>query len=366
MGKSTVLLLVFTFLTASCIISINPMSSLADIAENSWTAKAPMHEARAFLGVAVVNGKIYAIGGDNGGYMGNVMTPWLHTNEVVSINEEYDPANDTWVFKKPMPTARAGFATAVWENKIYCIGGWLNDYSNTNVNEAYDPVTDTWTNNEPIPTSNTYFTAATVDDRIYVLPLLSTNAFEAYNPKSDSWVSKTPPPYEISGFTSAVVGNKLYFEGAEMTNGTFKGSIQIYDTMTDSWSMVPTFPASFDFYGCGGTTSGYIAPEQIYFFMDNFTNAYDPASGNWTVGASMPTIRYQGGAAIINDTFYIVGGRSGQWGYITDMHADASNEQYIPFGYRAVPEFPSWIIPTLLLTTMIGAGLLVYFKKRKR
>jgi LPXTG-motif cell wall-anchored protein len=31
-----------------------------------------------------------------------------------------------------------------------------------------------------------------------------------------------------------------------------------------------------------------------------------------------------------------------------------------------VPEFPSWIIPTLLLTTMIGAGLLVYFKKRKR
>ena len=336
MNKIATLLLVLVFVMVFSLVTVKPACSSDSPAENSWVTKAQMHEPRAFLGVAAVNGKIYAIGGDNGSFMGNVGNPWGHTNEVVSVNEEYDPATDTWVFKKAMPTARAGFATAVWENRIYCIGGWLSDYSDTDVNEVYDPATDTWTNNEPIPISNTYFTAAVVGDSIYVLPLLNTNAFEAYHPESDSWSSKTPPPNEISGFTSAVVGNKIYFEGAEMTNGTFKGSIQIYDTTTDSWSVVPTFPTSFDLYGCGGTTSGDIAPERIYFFMDEVTNAYDPASGNWTVSASMPTIRYCGGASVVNDTFYVIGGRSGQWGYFVDMRADASNEQYIPFGYGSV------------------------------
>jgi hypothetical protein len=103
------------------------------------------------------------------------------------------------------------------------------------------------------------------------------------------------------------------------------------------------------------------------------TNAYDSASDNWTVGASMPTIRYNSGAAVVNDTFYVIGGRSGQWGYFVDMRADASNEQYIPFGYGTLSPKPKpEPFPTTLAITVSGAslaaiavGVLVYFKKRK-
>jgi N-acetylneuraminic acid mutarotase len=232
-----------------------------------------MHEARAFLGVAAVEGKIYAIGGDNGSYMGNAGNAWGRTNNVVNTNEEYDTANDAWVFKKPMPTARADLAIAVWENKIYCIGGWTEDYSNTAVNEVYDPSTDSWETKTPMPavneTWNSVLIANIVNDKIYISFLLSPlDVTYVYDPQRDSWSSEVPPPYEISGFTSAVIGDKIYFEGAEMRNGTFKGSIQIFDTITHSWSVVSTFPASFDLYGCGGRTSGDLAPERIYFFMN--------------------------------------------------------------------------------------------------
>ena len=72
--------------------------------EDSWTTMEPMLTARSSFGVAVVDDKIYAIGGSNGTYH--------------SINEMYDPATDAWTTKKPMPTARSGVAIAVF-NKSY-------------------------------------------------------------------------------------------------------------------------------------------------------------------------------------------------------------------------------------------------------
>jgi N-acetylneuraminic acid mutarotase len=363
MSKDFALVLVLVFLTASCIIEAKPVSGSTSVVENSWVTKASMHQARAYLGVAVVDGKIYAIGGDSGRYMGNAATQWGRTYSVVNTNEEYNPANDSWTFKAPMPTSRAGFAVAVYQNKIYCIGGWYADvvnyvdnygtpeqnitYYNTAKNEVYDPSSNTWETKAPLPLSSSILVASVVNGKIYVLPVLpvsSPGKLEVYNPESDSWTLETPPPYAVTGFTTAVVGNKLYFEGGLM-NSSMKSSIQIYDAVADSWDVVSTFPYSFDLYGNGGLTSGALAPSQIYFFMDNVTNVYNLTNNSWALGSSMPTIRYCAGAALVNDTFYIIGGRAGQWGYFVDMRASAVTEQYIPFGYGNIRPTVSVISP---------------------
>jgi hypothetical protein len=59
---------------------------LVSAAEDSWTTLEPMPTARRNLGVAVVDGKIYAIEGYNGNYDCNYST-------IFDVNEKYTPVD---------------------------------------------------------------------------------------------------------------------------------------------------------------------------------------------------------------------------------------------------------------------------------
>ena len=113
MGERRAVLILLLVL-CSLLVAL-PITEIVRAAEDSLVSKAPMQEARIGLGVAVVNGKIYAIGGvGTGGGTGGFCV----------FNEEYDPATDTWTFKASMPTPRSAFGIAVYQDRIYCIGGY--------------------------------------------------------------------------------------------------------------------------------------------------------------------------------------------------------------------------------------------------
>lgn len=363
MSKNVALLLILVLL-ASCTIIVQPLRASS---ENIWASKVPMHEARGYMGVAAVNGRMYVIGGDAGSEIGNVMTGTGMTYHVVNTTEEYDPDLDAWIFKAPMPTARALFGIAVYQNKVYCIGGYNGtvryigphdydykiEYFDVGVNEVYDPATNTWETKAAMPTPRYSAAANVVNGKIYLIGghtmtdlQITLNVNEVYDPATDSWATKTPPPYKITSFASAVVDKKIYFIGRRNDSSeAWVGDpfIQIYDTANDSWS-VGTSSLTSGFSATASATSGVNAPKRIYFFEETATYIYDPASNSWTSGTSMPTARLCATAAVINDKFYVVGGRTGQHGYITRMEPSAVNEQYTPIGY-GTPD-PSYVPPT--------------------
>ena len=338
--------------------------SLADAAEDLWITKEPMNEARSRLGVVVVNGKIYAIGGSTeSGLMPNI-------NGFVGTNEEYDPATDTWTFKKPMPTPRAGFAITVYQNKIYCIGGAIG-FSNstgkifTRAHEVYDPATDTWETKASMPTARWQMQANVVDGKIYVIDFSGTN--HVYDPATDSWTTKAPIPTGASGYASAVFDNKIYVVGGFSDGPIFFSNLnQIYDPETDTWNLGTPAPSSV-VYGDAGATTGMLAPKRIYVFGVTsyigsgappfFNQVYDPETDSWMEGAAIPTNRLYLGVAVVNDTLYAIGGHT--YNILGFIGPSAVNEQYIPLGY--IPEFPSWIILPLLIT----ATLLIIICKQK-
>lgn len=334
-----------TLLLILCLV-LSTSLPLVRAAENSWTILEPMPTARSGLGVAVVDGKIYAIGGWNGGFL--------------STNEMYDPETDTWTTKQPMPTARCYFALAVYMNKIYVIGGAFGEkdivyVGSPGVNEVYDPLTDSWETLEPMPTTRAHLDANVVGGKIYLIDgdawpfgQSSGGLNEVYDPSTDSWSTKSPMSIAVDYYASAVVDNKIYVIDDGFSETPMP--TQIYDPENDSWSDGQRLPTA-TFLAAACATSGVGAPKRIYviggevLFDDDVVSylnqIYDPETDTWTNGISMPTPRWFLDVAVVNDELYAIGGEDGE-------ATLATNEKYTPAGY--IPEFPSWITLPLFLT----------------
>jgi N-acetylneuraminic acid mutarotase len=320
--------------------------------ENSWVEKAPMPTARFSFGITIVNGKIYALGGAIATMSG----------ELTAANEEYDPATNTWTEKAPMPTARYGCAVATCENKIYVFGGGGVNDSYINKTEVYDPATDTWVTKASMPTARILLQANVVDGKIYLIGGDDKRTLnEVYDPATDSWTTKASIPTGVVAYASAVVDNKIYVIGG-LTDLT-----QIYDPKTDKWSSGASIPTGVNSAGAGAIT-GAAAPNAIYvvggetdlFSPQNLTQVYFPENNSWSTGASLPTVRSRLCAAVVDNMLYAIGGTRA-----TIHQGLTDNEQYTPFGYETIPEFPSFLIfPSLMITTLLAGA--IYRRKRNR
>jgi N-acetylneuraminic acid mutarotase len=360
-----ILVLLLLFLTAASSITIlKPVSGTDSISDNTWITKASMNQARAYLGVALVNDKIYAIGGDKSTVMGNVMPGTGVSYLLVSVNEEYNPENDSWIMKTPMPTSRACFGTAVYQNKIYCIGGYTRNVlenqssHDSALNQVYDPQTDSWSTKASLPVPLNFVQASTIGDKIYVTSYLSSSVY-IYDPIKDSWSTGNPAPFDIRSVGSAAIANTIYTIGQDWseykypTNTVVKTYVQAYNTLNNSWSIVGNSSARDSSDNGVGATVGSVSPSRIYFFENRYGNSsdfamtkiYDPSNNSWADGAPMPSNRLCAGVVLVNDTFYVIGGRSGQWGYITIEYPSALTEQYFPVGYGNIQPTISFISP---------------------
>jgi energy-converting hydrogenase Eha subunit A len=357
LNKGIILLLVLVFTAASSTIvatpavSSNEASASEEVIENSWTQMAPMPTPRSALGVAAVDGKIYAIGGNSWKLEGDTGT-----------NEMYDPVTDTWTTKAPMPTPRAYFGIVAYQNKIYCLGGLSGNSTRTEsswkgciANEVYDPTTDTWETKAPMPIARWQLKGNVANGKIYLIggaPNPSLN--EVYDPVADNWTTKAPIQYNKtikyksypfqetityrpgSDAVSAVIDNKIFVIDGELN--------LMYSPENDSWSLRASPPSYMGTPDATAVTTGVWAPKRIYIFgSDNANVAYDPATDKWTLGKRSLSTREKIGVAVVNDKLYVIGGGYLQYiiisGYIVPSFYSASavNEQYTPFGYGTVP-----------------------------
>ena len=377
-------------------------STHADASSDSWVTMAPMNEARSGLGVAAVDGKIYAIGGStaNGSVTSSppqaIITNERFVDGFVGTNEEYDLTTDTWAYKESMPTARIGFATAVYQNKIYCIGGRTSS-GYTNANEVYDPKTNMWEIKAPMPIPKAWITASIVGNKIYIVgggvydPVrnswslnesiaLSKSVSDSWSLNesialsksvSDSWaLNESIAPYDI--FASASLDKKIYIVGG-FSQDRWHNKNLIYNIETDSFSSGSYPPSSV-------ATGVAVAFHEKIFVLGysqsfNFIHIYDPYSDNWTLGSSPPiSYLFNFGIANIGDKLYVIGGFT--YNMIT-FKPSSANQQYTPAQIvtpsptqSPQPEnqsgpSPVLIIAPIISVVIIGVGLLAYFKKHK-
>jgi len=383
MSKHATLLLALILLTPLLVAPVRPVSAAAS---DSWTTMAPLQVARCDLGVVTLSGRIYAIGGstENGYIPNTVGNNYTAKGWISNINEEYNPATGTWVFKKPMPTPRYEFAAAAFQNKIYCIGGvvdWHVGYfiNRTKINEVYNPATDTWEKRAPVLYSPEG-QANVVGDKIYLIGGGDTATLnQVYDPATDSWTLGASLPEKVSFQVSVVLDGRIYVSGFLQSLGLefLDSKNYVYDPPTDTWTSCAALPAD-TFSGEGvpwrgnwsseaaGATTGTLSSKRIYVVFTQYVysgplpnRVYNPVNDSWSRGADVPTNREDFGVAVLNDMVYVVGGKYLDYPFPDDNYFTvtplSTNERYTPFGY-GVPDpspvkFFDSIAPKITITS---------------
>ncbi len=307
LGRCVVCALFLIQLSAPLPASAAPSSlenASASDAEGTWATRADMPTARSGLGVAAVNGKIYAIGGDG-----------------LSTVEELDPAGNTWATRASMPAPRSSLAATTANGKVYAIGGFSSDGYLSTV-EEYDPLANTWAARASMPTARSGLGVATAaNGKIYAIGGYDgsdySNKVEEYNPLTNTWASRAPMPTPRTAGAAAASNGKIYAVGGIGPGGpqaSFLSTLEEYDPATDTWTTqapmptarVPALVAASNgkLYALGGRAS-VIGPGGALFRVEE----YDPATNTWVRVADMPTPRVSLGAAeASNGKLYAIGG----------------------------------------------------------
>jgi RNA polymerase sigma factor (sigma-70 family) len=298
----------------SVVPSLQNALFMAPQAGDTWTKKADMPTARTQFATAVVNGKIYAIGGIkivNGNFV------------PLSTVEEYDPIEDKWTIKKNMPTPRMiNYSVSVVDGIIYAIGG--ADEIGTTV-EAYDPIKDKWTVKTNMPTPRMNFCTEVVNGLIYAIGGVGAgganfgktlSAVEEYDPVKDTWTKKSDMPTPRDCFSAKVFDNKIYILGGENSGGDNFGpaipEVLEYDPIADRWTKKSNMPTprigsgavlvDNKIYTIGGFNGGQ---------MFTIVEIYDPASDTWTKGVDIITARAFPCCCAVDGKIYVIGGYTG-------------------------------------------------------
>jgi N-acetylneuraminic acid mutarotase len=167
----------------------------------AWEPRAAMPTPRGGLAVAVLDGRVHALGGSG--------------ESVTNAHEIYDPATNRWRAANAMPTARDHLAAVAFQGRVWALGGRASfvgeQYANV---EIYDPATDSWRTGAPLPVGRGGLAAAALPDRILVFggeaPLRIFNATEMWEVNGQRWIAKDPMPTPRHGIGTAVIDGRIF------------------------------------------------------------------------------------------------------------------------------------------------------------
>ncbi len=312
---------------------------VSDVQRNSirfstaqWTRKADMPTARSDFSTSVVNGKIFAIGGQTRvekGEFGDL---------ALSKVEMYDPETDTWERRMDMPTPRSAAATSVVQGKIYTMGGeqtekikrytgYVYEIKVLPTVEMYDPLTDTWAQKADMPTPRSYLSTSVVDGKIYAiggvprtreLPRLET--VEVYDPATDTWEKTGDINQARSCAAIGVVNGEIYAMGGRGLSETpYLSSVEAFNPKTNQWQEITEMPSPKTSHtasvidGKIYVIGGYVQEEKKYKNLATI-EIYDPATDRWTQEPDMLTGKSGHTTEVIDGQIYIFGGANSAGG----------------------------------------------------
>ena len=325
--------------------NVTSVSVALENAVKQWMPRTDMPTARFLFGTCVVDGKVFAIGGEVDKF----------GDTAIATVEMYDPKTDTWERKADMPTARSGVSTLVVDGKIYAIGGgkgkkyqvgagWVHSGKLLPTIEMYDSVTDTWIRKADMPVPRCSNSTCIVDGKIYIIGGVAANgkqgrldSVDIYDPATDTWTEAKSMNHARGGASVSVVNGKIYVMGGvgwpQIPNhpAPFLSSVEVFNPETNHWKEIAEMPTPKAFhtasvingkiYVIGG---GFRGNDRFKYLST--VEVYDPETDRWTQEPDMPIGKWAHRAEVINEKIYIFGGNSAVFRPLTMIEVYGTGE----------------------------------------
>jgi len=284
------------------------LTSASPATEETWSKKADMPTATSLQSASVVDRKIYVFGGTD--------NMWGYADYWSTVFA-YDPQTDTWTRKADMPAGRARLATAVVDGKIYAIGGSPHADAEVSTVEMYDPATDVWSRRADLPRARNWLSASAVNGKIYAIggkiypseSMVST--VEVYDPVTDTWTRKANMPTARGMHSASVLDGKIYvIGGVTGAFGPWISTVEMYDPVTDTWTRKTNMPTARTAHSSSALNGKIyvIGGANDWGFCLSTVEVYDPAKDSWARETNMPTARLSHSASVVDGSIYVVGG----------------------------------------------------------
>ncbi|TMW52279.1 hypothetical protein DOY81_002612 [Sarcophaga bullata] len=256
-----------------------------------WRMGEQMSMMRSRVGVAVMDGKLYAFGGFNG-------------SERLSTVEVYDPKKNVWSQGSAMNCKRSAVGVAALNDCIYVCGGY-DGVTSLNTVECYCPNTDIWKTVAPMMKYRSAGGVAALDSFVYALGghdgLSIFDSVERYDPINDVWHKMKPMLNRRCRLGVAALNGKLYACGGYDGN-SFLRSVEVYDPIKDSWSLVTPMNCKRSRVALAANMGklwaigGYDGETNL-----STVEVYDPETDTWTFVPSMCAHSGGVGAGVIRN-----------------------------------------------------------------
>ena len=193
-----------------------------DITSDAWTAGPPLPERRAGGGLAVVGRRLHYFGGYKADRDTNAGDHW-------SLSLENGKG---WQREPDLPDPRGHVSAAVLDGKIYALGGdHGHDITQIDVKSChrFDPTTKTWSGIAGFPDGRSHFESSTIvfKGRILVVggrcnssrPLrgLVSDLLE-YDPAANTWQVVGAMPEKLLAPVAAIVSGRIVVIGGGLGN----------------------------------------------------------------------------------------------------------------------------------------------------
>ena len=210
-----------------------------DPSANSWTVPltSGTFTPRGGLSSAEVDGKIYVMGGGVGA---------TTASKEVNVLEVFDPSTNAWSAPTTTGsfTARVLHTSAVVNGKIYVMGGCDGAATNyINNLEVFDPSTNEWNSPKVSGTFSPRYglTSCVINNKIYAFGGRYNqdvlNTLEVFDPATNTWSTPTTTGGATArrGATSSVIDGKMYIFGGSGIGGGLN-TVEMFDPATNAWS----------------------------------------------------------------------------------------------------------------------------------